>query len=194
MRFGIARQDIVALDLSPANSARLGKRGFKSACGDILALPLDDDVADFTICNGVIHHTPAPQNAFNEIVRITKPDGMIFLAVYNRWNPYFYLVHRATAPIRYVYWRWNRGVLDLIYPFARILFQPLVYCVMGRFLDAHTGKTLLADQVFTPYAHLFSKRAIRRYAIQSGCEVLDFDHSGAYMLLTAILRKKPPAP
>ncbi len=188
VRSGIPRERLFALDLSPRNIASLHAKGFKAVCGDVLSLPLNDNVADVTICNGVIHHTPNPRGAFRELVRITQPGGLIFLAAYNRWNPYFLLVHRAAAPIRYAYWHWSKRVLDWIYPVAQLAFQPLAYCVMGRFLDRQTGKTMLADQVMTPHAHLFSKRAIRRYALESGCTVLEFGYSGGHMMLTAILK------
>jgi len=188
LRLGVAQERIVAFDLSSTNASVLRGRGFKSLCGDVLKLPFPDNVADVTICNGVIHHTPDPLAAFLEIVRITKSGGRIFFGAYNRWNPYFYLVHRAAAPIRYLYWHWSRRVLDIVYPLAALVFQPLAYIVMGRFLDAPTGKTMLADQIMTPYAHLFSKRRVRKYAEQSGCTVASFGHSGGYMLLTAVLR------
>ena len=136
----------------------------------------------------MIHHTANPGKAFCELVRITKPGGLIFLAVYNQWNPYFYLVHRAAAPIRYAYWRWDKRVLDWVYPAAQLLFQPLAYCFMKRFLDRHTGKTMLADQILTPYAHLYTKRAVRRYARQYGCTVLGFGYSGMRMMLAAVLK------
>lgn len=188
VRLGVAKERILALDLSPTNAATLRRRGFKSLCGDVLALPFSDHVADVTICNGVIHHTPDPLRAFLEIVRITKPGGLIFFGAYNRWNPYFYLVHRAAAPLRYIYWNWTRRILDVVYPVAAIVFQPLARIVIGRFLDVRTGKTMLADQIMTPYAHLFSRRKVRQYARHAGCTVLSFGHSGAHMLLTAVLR------
>jgi len=106
--------------------------------------------------------------------------------VYNRWNPYFYLVHRAMAPIRRLYWDWSTGILDAVYPVAKLLFQPLAYLVMGDFLDERTGKAMFMDQVMVPYARLFGKSALRRYAEQCGCTVGQFAYSGGYMMLTAV--------
>lgn len=188
LRLGMARERAYGVDLSPANVAAAKAKGFPVLCGDALGLALESDISDFTICNGVIHHTPDPFRAFKELVRITRPGGCIFLGVYNRWNPYFYLVHRAALPIRYLYWNWDKRVLDVIWPVTKVLFQPLAYIVLGTFLDRQTGKTLLMDQVMTPYAHLFSKSTLRRYAQQCGCEIQRFRYTKGYMLLTAVFR------
>jgi SAM-dependent methyltransferase len=194
VRSGIPRERLVALDLAPRNAAVMRSKGFNAVCGDVLSLPLKDNVADVAICNGVIHHVPKPRQAYRELVRITKPGGMIFLAVYNRWNPYFYLVHRCTAPLRYAYWHWDKRVLDWVTTAAQPLFQPLAYCFLGAFLDRQTGRTMMADQVMVPYAHLYSKQAVRRYAHGSGCSVMHFGHAGARMMLTAVIRVDKPHP
>ncbi len=45
-------------------------------------LPLEDGCADVTICWGVLHHVDAPETAFAELVRVTRPGGSILLYVY----------------------------------------------------------------------------------------------------------------
>ena len=57
-RKGIAPDRLFALDLAFENAAALRAKGFNAACGNILALPFRDGVADVTICNGVLHHSP----------------------------------------------------------------------------------------------------------------------------------------
>jgi SAM-dependent methyltransferase len=188
VRLGVAPGRLIAVDFAQGNLTPLKAKGFKAVCGDVMSLPFESHVADVTVCNGVIHHTPAPEDAFRELLRITRPGGLIFLGVYNRWNPYFYVVHRAMAPVRYAYWNWSRRVLDVLYSVARFLFQPLARLFTGSLLDERSGKTMLADQVMNPYAHLFSKRTVRRYAAMYGCSVLSFGHSGGRMMLTAVLK------
>jgi SAM-dependent methyltransferase len=192
LRMGIAGDRLVGVDLSPANVACVRAKGFKAACGNVLALGLEDDLADVVLCNGVIHHAPDPFRAFREVVRVTKPGGRIFLGVYNAWNPYFYLVHGAAAPARYIYWNWDRRILDLIWPLAKVIVQPLAYLMLGTFLDKRTGKTFLADQVMNPHAHLFSRAEVRRCADRCGCEAGTFGHTGAYMMLTAVIHVSKP--
>ncbi len=108
VKFGYSPDRITFLDLAPGNVTFLRKQGLHAHCGSVMHLPFKSNVSDLTICNGVIHHTSDPYTAFSEVVRITKPGGYIYLNVYNLWNPYFYIVHKAAFGIRYLYWNLDR--------------------------------------------------------------------------------------
>jgi ubiquinone/menaquinone biosynthesis C-methylase UbiE len=166
----------------------LRQKGFNAVIGDVLALPFGNNVSDLTVCIGVIHHTDDPFKAFSELARITKPGGYIYLNVYNKLNPYYYLVHRATFPIRYCYWNYSRKVVDIVYPISKLLFQPLAYVTLGKFLDDKTGKTMFMDQVITPRAHLFSKSMLDSYAHKCGCMVEKYMYNRYFLKLSAIIR------
>lgn len=185
---GVSRGKLTLLDLSPVNIDRIKNNGFSAYCGSVMKLPFEDNAANFTICNGVIHHTPAPEKAFAELVRITKPGGYIYLNVYNKWNPYFYIVYKATFPIRYVYWNYSKRIVDFIYPLAKLFIQPLAYLNLGMFLDKQTAKIMFMDQVMTPRAYLFSKSKIRSYAENNGCNVEEFAYNKNYMMLAATIK------
>jgi len=47
---------------------------------------------DFVCSNGVIHHTPDPEKAIAEILRVLKPGGMMFLMVYGTGGLFWGLV------------------------------------------------------------------------------------------------------
>jgi SAM-dependent methyltransferase len=53
---------------------------------DAEALPFDDGAFDFVYSWGVIHHTPNPERAAREVVRVTKPGGRICVMVYHRYS------------------------------------------------------------------------------------------------------------
>ena len=183
-------QRLVGVETSPARCAELGRRGFSMVCGDALRLGLRDGCADAVVCNGVIHHTPDPFRAFQELVRTIRPGGRIFLAVYFRWNPYFWLVHRAMFPLRWAYWRWGEWVADAAQAVARPFYQVLALLVFGRRLDDATGRALLMDQVMTPYAALFGRADLRRYAERCGCILSAVRLTGDGMMLTAVFTKR----
>jgi len=185
---GVRQDRIVCLDLARSNLVPLRARGFAAVAGDVLHLPIADRSSDLTICLGVIHHTDDPRHAFREAVRITRPGGRIYLNVYNRWHPYYYIVHRATAPLRYVYWNHTRRIADVAYRVARIAFQPLALLVLGRFLDDETGRTMFMDQVMTPRAALFTKGKLRAYARDCGCTVESFRYNRFGLMLSALVR------
>ena len=57
-------------------------RGLNVRTGDILNIPFQNDKYDYTICVAVIHHLSCTEKrikAVEELVRITKPGGEIFI-------------------------------------------------------------------------------------------------------------------
>ena len=188
VKSGIPKKQITGIDFAPSNISELTKKGFNTLCGNVLELEIEDNVSDFTVCNGVIHHTTNPFKAFKELVRITKPGSYIYLNVYNKWNPYFYIVHRATYPLRYIYWNFSKKIIDYIFPLSKILYQPLAYLALGEFLDDKTGKAFFMDQIITPQAHLFSKPVLRSYASRCNCSIVEFKYNRYFLMLAAIIK------
>ena len=47
-------------------------------------LPLNANVADVTVCWGVLHHMDKPFEGLEELLRITKPGGHILVFIYSR--------------------------------------------------------------------------------------------------------------
>jgi SAM-dependent methyltransferase len=47
---------------------------------DVQSLPYLDNTFDYAICDQVIEHIPEPQQAVNELRRVLKPGGWLFLA------------------------------------------------------------------------------------------------------------------
>ena len=55
-------------------------------CADIENLPFQDYSGDLSLSIRVFQHLKNPQLAFDEMSRITKPDGYLALEVYNKFN------------------------------------------------------------------------------------------------------------
>jgi SAM-dependent methyltransferase len=185
---GIPQHHLYGVDLSPKNIEEIKARGFQASCDNLLSLKLDDGISDHTICNGVLHHTSDPRQAFAELIRITKPGGSIYLAVYNAWNPYYYLVHKATYPLRYWYWNRNKKILDRVVPLARWIMQPFAWLFFRELLSHQTVKTIFMDQVMTPRADLFTKGTLRHWSAQHHCEVLESRFIKHFLMVAAIIR------
>ena len=185
---GVRSEQLLGVDLAPSNVRRTRERGHQAVCGNVLQLDLPTDSVDFTFCAGVIHHTPDPSAALRELARITKPGGSIYIAVYNKWHPYFWLVHKATAPARALHWRgWHR-ISALSYRAWKLIVQPVSLLVYGRRLDEKTCRALFMDQVLTPYANLFSKADLRREADAAGLDEGAIRYALRSLMLVSILR------
>jgi SAM-dependent methyltransferase len=50
--------------------------------GSILELPFPDATFDIVWCAGVIMHTPQPERGLDELARVTRPGGNLYLLVY----------------------------------------------------------------------------------------------------------------
>lgn len=87
--FAIKR--LYAGDISIESLKKAKEKGLVVINLDNLALPFKDKVADVVVSGGVIHHTPNPRKAFSELSRVTKRGGEMWLVVYNKRHPYFYL-------------------------------------------------------------------------------------------------------
>jgi len=59
---------------------------FWLVCGQVEDLPFKDATFDFSVSIRVFQHLRAPDEAFAEMVRVTKPNGHIALEVYNKLN------------------------------------------------------------------------------------------------------------
>lgn len=190
LKKGIRKERITGVDISPNNVAELKKKGFKVVCDNLMQLQLKDDIADFTICNGVIQHTSNPKQAFRELARITKPGGYIYITVYNKWHLYYYLVHKAAYPLRYLYWNWNKKVVEFIFPAAKLIFQMLAYFSLGEWLDEKSAKVVFMDQVIVPRAHLFSKSMLVSYARACNCQIEKMRYIKYGLMISAIIKRK----
>lgn len=86
---------IDAIDISERGITEARKRTqffqqIKFHKASVMNLPFEDASYDFVLCAGVIHHTLDFNKSLNELVRVLKPGGKLFLLVYGtggiRWN------------------------------------------------------------------------------------------------------------
>lgn len=80
---------VIGLDISRAvyhAASLVGKGLFLKA--SLEAIPLADASVDAAFSIGVLHHTPNPETAFREIVRVLKPGGVFAGWVYARGRSY----------------------------------------------------------------------------------------------------------
>lgn len=64
--------------------------------GSAEALPFKNESFDCVCCMGVLHHTPNPEQAVQELFRVLKPGGRFILMVYHRNSA----LYRYSFPIR----------------------------------------------------------------------------------------------
>ncbi len=119
---------------------------YPTIIGDTHNLPIKDAVADIVICQAVLEHVTNPQDVIDEIYRILKFRGRLYLYV-----PFIHGYHAKS--VKYDdYWRFtNSGLTYLLRQFSKIRIEPLggimtAFLLMTRF---HRFKklTMLVDKV-----------------------------------------------
>ncbi|GAA1970124.1 class I SAM-dependent methyltransferase [Catenulispora subtropica] len=68
-------------------------------CGDALALPVRDHAVDVCFSSNVLEHVPDPRRMLHEMVRVTRPGGLVFLCYTNWLGP---LGGHETSPWHYL--------------------------------------------------------------------------------------------
>lgn len=119
----------------------------------VLDLPFPDATFDYVICSGVILLCPNPKEGFDELVRVTKPGGRLFLSVYG-----------------------SGGVKWVIYDICRLLGKVVPFRVTEAVFKAlgfpPNKRYNLLDDIYTPYSHRFTEAEIRKWFTDAGFENL----------------------
>ena len=66
---------------------------------DVFDLKFKKDFFDFTISNGVLHHTKDARKAFKCLVEVTKPGGLIVIGLYHKYGRFFTKVKQKLAKL-----------------------------------------------------------------------------------------------
>lgn len=78
--FRSAGATYVAVDADAGEMSARGEPAAGSVLASGLALPLRDDVVDVCYSSNVLEHVPDPWRMAGEMVRVTKPGGLVFLS------------------------------------------------------------------------------------------------------------------
>jgi len=143
--------------------------------GDNLDLPLDSEIADIVISDGVCHHTGDTIKAFSECVRILKPGGKLYLAVYKKFRYYPFLYYVVGAPLRIIN-KINIGAYVIENFFVSVHY--LMYKIFKRNrLSKKETRNIFYDYFITPVATFQSKRDVLSWCLSSNCDVINYERT-----------------
>ena len=66
---------------------------------DVFDLKFKKNNFDYTISNGVLHHTKDAREAFKCLVEVTKPGGIIIIGLYHKYGRFFTRVKQKLAKL-----------------------------------------------------------------------------------------------
>ena len=137
--------------------------------GNNLAIPLPNEVADVVVSDGVCHHTGDTVNAFKECVRILKPNGKLYLAVYKKFR-YYPLLYYFIGGIFRLMNKFKVGNFIIEKTFAN--FHYLMYKLFKKQkLSLVETRNIFYDYFITPVATFQSKRDVNLWCKNSNCTI-----------------------
>ena len=140
----IGRQGIVN---ASQRAAGFGNVEFREA--SILEIPFEDETFDFVWCAGVLMITDDEDQALDELTRVLKPGGLMYLLVY------------ADEGMRW-------PLINALRPLARRIGQPLIKAVMDASgMPANKQRTFL-DDLFCPKLDFYNWNRLHRMLERRG--------------------------
>lgn len=71
---------VTGVDIVPEFIDEAKRNGINAVKSNLSKLPFDDDSFDSVFCREVIEHTEFPAVVFNELIRVTRPAGSVFMS------------------------------------------------------------------------------------------------------------------
>ena len=128
--------EVVGIDigedgLSDAKERASGLRNVKFINSSLLNIPFSEEEFDLVWCAGVLHHTINPEKVLDELIRVTKKGGYLYLLIY------------ATGGLRW-------PLIQLLRNFViNIGFDDMNRAIIKSSLPANKRRTIL-DDLFVP--------------------------------------------
>ncbi|MEC9209437.1 MAG: class I SAM-dependent methyltransferase [Bacteroidota bacterium] len=140
--------------------------------GDNLDIPLNSEIADIVVSDGVCHHTGDTVKAFSECVRILKSGGKLYLAVYKKFRYYpfvYYVIGGLFRVINKV--KLGNYILESVFIRAHYLMYKMF---KKQKLSKTETRNIFYDYFITPVATFQSKSDVNIWCNANNCNVIDY--------------------
>ncbi|MGD9483336.1 class I SAM-dependent methyltransferase [Streptomyces sp. TRM70308] len=121
------------LEPDPRELFARGERPPGAVLADGYLLPVADAVADVTFSSNVLEHVADPRTFLSELVRVTRPGGLLYVAFTNWYSPWG---GHETAPWHYLGHERARA------RYARRHGRPAKHTLGDNLFAVHVGSTL----------------------------------------------------
>ena len=172
-------KEFVGIDISK-QSLDFAKKFIQSknlelVLGNNLDIPLKDNFSDLVISDGVIHHTGDTVKAFNECIRILKPGGFLYLAIYKRYRYYPYVYKYLGSLLRLLN-KTKIGSILMENTFVYLHF--ILYKLFKKQnLSLKETRNIFYDYFITPIASFHSKSEVKSWINKANCRLTKYDRT-----------------
>ncbi|MAX68840.1 MAG: hypothetical protein CMP60_04020 [Flavobacteriales bacterium] len=143
--------------------------------GNNLEIPLDSDFSNLVVSDGVVHHTGDTVGAFKECVRVLKPNGLLYLAVYKKYRYYPFLYKYVGVFLRILN---KTKVGNFIMENTFVLLHFLMYRLFKKQkLRLRETRNIFYDYFITPLATFHSKKDVQVWIDNNNCSLEKYDRT-----------------
>lgn len=169
---------VVGIDISPGSLAtarslkdKFNLENVEIRKEDMLDLPFEDESFDIVWAWGTVHHTTHPLRAISELIRVLRPDGSLFLAIYKKTRLTF--LHEA---IRKTLIRTPRKTWTALSKIFSFFLAPVVFFFKKREKSRKGEKLeeLILDWYFVPIRHHYTPEEIASFLEKQGFVIEQF--------------------
>ncbi len=176
---------VTGIDISPGSLGtaeslkdRFGLQNARFERQDMLRLPYPAASFDIVWAWGTVHHTTDPRAAIAELMRVLKPGGSLFLAIYKKTKAtWIHEIIRKTL-IRTPRWSWNALAKGMAF-----IGTPIVFFFKKREKSRKGEKLseLILDWYFVPIRFHYTPEEIRAFLEERGYAIEKYlAHSGRF--------------
>jgi len=169
---------VVGIDISPGSletanglKERFNLSNAEFRLQDMLRLPFPDAAFDIVWAWGTVHHTTDPFRAVSELIRVLRPGGSLFLAVYKKTKVTF--IHEI---IRKTLIKTPRRTWTALSKVMAFFLAPVVFVFKKREKSRKGEKLeeLILDWYFVPIRHYYTPEEIQDFLGKKGLAVEQF--------------------
>lgn len=169
---------VVGIDISPGSletakglKERFNLSNAEFRLQDMLRLPFADAAFDIVWAWGTVHHTTDPFRAVSELIRVLRPGGSLFLAVYKKTKVTF--IHEI---IRKTLIKTPRRTWTALSKIMAFFLAPVVFFFKKREKSRKGEKLeeLILDWYFVPIRHYYTPGEIQDFLEKKGLAVEQF--------------------
>ena len=167
----------------------VSRYGSPAVVADNLCLPVADAIADVIISDGVIHHTEDAYAAFVENLRVLKPGGRMYLAVYKPFGRYPRLYRFPGSLIRRgLQHGWSR---PLVIVFAQVPYF-LVHFIRSGGKRTWSGTiNLFYDYFVTPKVVFLARQVVEEWCKKQQIRIVRYDENRRQNVHCFFFAKEP---
>jgi ubiquinone/menaquinone biosynthesis C-methylase UbiE len=143
-----------------------------------LELPFKDNFFDVVISSGVVHHTPDAKKSVEELTRVLRPDGLLYLLIYRKPSIPFLEYSTIGALVRkLIKYKYGKKLVDhilvpiaipIIYVGKSMIFKTLKHSKFQEY------KNYFYDRYATPQATFHRKKEVESWFASSRVTVVDY--------------------